>query len=258
MTCTYRGHGAVLAMGAPPDRTFAEILGRDGGLCGGKGGSMHLTDVSVGAFGSFAIVGAHLPIASGSRSPRAIEPRTRCQSLLLRRRRGQHRRVPRGAQPCVVWKLPVIFVCENNLYGEYSPLARPRRSSESPSGPASTRCRAASSTATTSFGARVIGQAVDRARAGRGSDARRGDDLRHKGHSRSDPAKYRPRGSSRGGSRETRSSCSSGRLLRRRHLSANSAEQSDGSQRPMLQEALENARSWPPPKLESRFDNIYA
>src|ERR671937_778838 len=65
MLCTYRGHGAVLAMGAPLDRTFAEILGKEQGLCGGKGGSMHLTDVSVGAYGSFAIVGAHLPIATG-------------------------------------------------------------------------------------------------------------------------------------------------------------------------------------------------
>ena len=65
MSCTYRGHGAVLAMGAPLDRAFAEILGKDGGLCRGKGGSMHLTDMSVGAIGSFAIIGAHLPIAAG-------------------------------------------------------------------------------------------------------------------------------------------------------------------------------------------------
>lgn len=65
MLCTYRGHGAVLAMGAPLDRTLAEILGKEQGLCRGKGGSMHLTDVSVGAYGSFAIVGAHLPIATG-------------------------------------------------------------------------------------------------------------------------------------------------------------------------------------------------
>src|ERR1700753_1917073 len=61
MTCTYRGHGAVLAMGAPLDRAFAEILGRAGGLCGGKGGSMHLTDVSVGAIGSVPVLGGAPP-----------------------------------------------------------------------------------------------------------------------------------------------------------------------------------------------------
>ena len=65
MTCTYRGHGAVLAMGAAPDEVLGEIMGKAPGLCGGKGGSMHLTDVRVGAFGAFAIVGAHLPIAVG-------------------------------------------------------------------------------------------------------------------------------------------------------------------------------------------------
>ena len=66
MSCTYRGHGAVLAMGAPLDRAMAEILGKEQGLCGGRGGSMHLTDLSVGALGSFAIVGAHLPFACGT------------------------------------------------------------------------------------------------------------------------------------------------------------------------------------------------
>ena len=66
MTCTYRGHGATLAMGAPLDKTFGEIFGKAGGLCGGKGGSMHLTDAGVGALGSNAIVGAHLPIANGA------------------------------------------------------------------------------------------------------------------------------------------------------------------------------------------------
>src|ERR671935_535944 len=66
MTCTYRGPGAVLAMGAPLDRALAEVLGKAEGLCGGKGGSMHLADAGVGALGSFAIVGAHLPFACGT------------------------------------------------------------------------------------------------------------------------------------------------------------------------------------------------
>ena len=77
MACTYRGHAAVLAKGAPLDESFAEILGKEKGLCRGKGGSMHLTDMRVGAIGSFAIIGAHLPIilgtacASSTRAPTA-------------------------------------------------------------------------------------------------------------------------------------------------------------------------------------------
>src|SRR4029077_15905502 len=66
ITCTYRGHGAMIAMGAPLDGCFAEIVGRSLGLCGGKGGSMHLADLARGALGSFAVVGAGLPVAVGA------------------------------------------------------------------------------------------------------------------------------------------------------------------------------------------------
>ena len=99
MLCTYRGHGAVLAMGAPLDRTFGEILGKPQGLCAGKGGSMHLTDVSVGAYGSFAIVGAHLPIATGFGFAAKYTEADDVCSGLFRRRHGEHRRLPRGHEP---------------------------------------------------------------------------------------------------------------------------------------------------------------
>ena len=62
---TYRGHAHALARGAPADAVLAELLGREGGICGGKGGSMHITSVAHGYYGSYAIVGAHLPIACG-------------------------------------------------------------------------------------------------------------------------------------------------------------------------------------------------
>src|SRR5581483_4388392 len=123
MTCTYRGHGAVLAMGAPLDRTMAEILGKAEGLCSGKGGSMHLTDFSVGALGSFAIVGAHLPFATGA-ALSAQHLGTGAVSIAFfgdgtTNIGAFHEALNLAA----IWKLPVVFVCENNLYGEYSPLA---------------------------------------------------------------------------------------------------------------------------------------
>ena len=123
MTCTYRGHGAVLAMGAPLDRAFGEILGKADGLCRGKGGSMHLTDVSRGVFGSFAIVGAHLPIATGvafAARYRGTDDVTLCFFGDGATNIGAFHEALNLAS---IWRLPVIFVCENNLYGEYSPLA---------------------------------------------------------------------------------------------------------------------------------------
>ncbi len=121
--CTYRGHGAVLAMGAPADRAFGEILGRGNGLCGGKGGSMHLTDVGVGAIGSFAIVGGHLPIACGTAFAASYRSSDAVSLCFFGDGAVNIGAFHEALNLAAIWKLPVVFVCENNLYGEYSPLA---------------------------------------------------------------------------------------------------------------------------------------
>ena len=98
MLCTYRGHGAVLAMGAPLDRAFGEILGKASGLCGGKGGSMHLTDIERGASARSRSSAPTCRSPPAPRSPPATAARRR-HALLLRRRRDEHRRLPRGDEP---------------------------------------------------------------------------------------------------------------------------------------------------------------
>ena len=123
MTCTYRGHGAVLAKGAPLDRSFAEILGRSTGLCGGKGGSMHLTDVSIGALGSNAIVGAHLPISVGSALSAQVQGRDDVSVAIFGDGSTNIGAFHESLNMAAVWKLPIVFVLENNQYGEYSPIA---------------------------------------------------------------------------------------------------------------------------------------
>src|SRR5688572_13964831 len=121
--CTYRGHVHTLLRGAPMSALMAELLGRATGICGGKGGSMHLTDVSHGAMGSYAIVGAHLPIAAGAAW--AAQERGTGQVVVCFFGDGTtnigafHETLNMAS----VWKLPVVFVCENNLYMEYTPIA---------------------------------------------------------------------------------------------------------------------------------------
>jgi len=124
MLCTYRGHGAVLAMGAPADRAFAEIIGKAGGLCGGKGGSMHLTDVSRGAMGSFAIVGGHLPIAVGAGL--ALDQTGQQNAVLCQFGEGATNTgaFHEALNLAGVWNLPVVFQVINNQYGMGTSVAQ--------------------------------------------------------------------------------------------------------------------------------------
>ena len=96
--CTYRGHAHTLARGVPVEKVLGELMQRDNGLMRGKGGSMHLTSEEHGVMGSYAIIGAHLPIACGAAWRAQYKGAGRRVGLLLRRRHHQHRRVPRGAE----------------------------------------------------------------------------------------------------------------------------------------------------------------
>ena len=194
-TCTYRGHATTLAMGAPLDRSFGEILGRAGGLCGGKGGSMHLTDRSVGLLGSFAIVGAHLPITVGAAFAARYQRQDSVSVCFFGDGATNIGAFHEALNLAAVWKLPAVFVCENNLYGEYSPIA-----STTPVQQLVDRAASYAMAAARVDGNDVVAvrrtavEAVDRARGGDGPTLIEALTYRWSGHSRSDPAQYRPRG----------------------------------------------------------------
>ncbi len=122
LTSTHRGHGHCLAKGAQPDRMFAELFGKEAGYCRGKGGSMHIADPDTGNLGANAIVGGSLAIAAGaalSAKLRGTGQVTACffgdgaanQGLLLE-----------SMNMAAIWRLPVLYICENNQYGEYTPM----------------------------------------------------------------------------------------------------------------------------------------
>ncbi len=195
MTCTYRGHGAVLAKGAPLDGSFGEILGRQIGLCGGKGGSMHLTDVSVGALGSNAIVGANLPISVGSALSAQVQGRDDVSVTIFGDGSTNIGAFHEAMNMAGVWKLPIVFVIENNQYGEYSPLA-----STTPIDQLVRRADSYGMPGVLVDGNDVVAvravmaDAVARARQGLGPTLIEASTYRQVGHSRSDPATYRPEG----------------------------------------------------------------
>lgn len=195
VACTYRGHGIALALGMNPETVLGEIMGRTSGCVRGLGGSMHLSDPQIGLLPTFAIVGAGIPIAAGA--------------ALAFQTRGEHRvavsvsgdgsanigAFHEGINLAAVWKLPVVFVIDNNLYGEYS-----RINITTPISDLSIRA--------TSYGipgqsvdgmdvgtvANALQEAVDKARDGGGPSLLEVRTYRFAGHSRSDQATYRPEG----------------------------------------------------------------
>ena len=120
ITSTHRGHGHCLAKGASPDRMFAELLGKEAGYCRGKGGSMHIADPATGNLGANAIVGGSVGIATGAAFAAKNLGTDRVAVCFFGEGalgQGSLYEVMNLAQ---LWKLPVIYVCENNLYNEYT------------------------------------------------------------------------------------------------------------------------------------------
>ena len=120
ITSTHRGHGHCLAKGASPDRMFAELLGKKAGYCKGKGGSMHIADPSTGNLGANAIVGGSQAIATGAAFSAKRLGNGRVSVCFFgdgATGQGLLYEVMNMAQ---LWKLPVIYLCEQNLYGEYT------------------------------------------------------------------------------------------------------------------------------------------
>ena len=120
ITSTHRGHGHCLAKGASPDLMFAELLGKEAGYCKGKGGSMHIADPETGNLGANAIVGGSAGIATGA----ALSARMRGSDQVAVCFFGDgalgQGLLYEAMNMAALWKLPVIYVCENNLYGEYT------------------------------------------------------------------------------------------------------------------------------------------
>src|SRR5438270_6443773 len=121
--CTYRGHSHTLARGAPMVGVLGELMGRRCGLMGGKGGSMHLTSVAHGVMGSYAIVGAHLPVAAGAAWSAQYRGTKQVACAFFGDGATNIGAFHEALNLAAVWKLPVVFCCENNMYMEYTPIS---------------------------------------------------------------------------------------------------------------------------------------
>jgi TPP-dependent pyruvate/acetoin dehydrogenase alpha subunit len=193
---TYRGHHHALARGATPTECLAELMSKATGLNRAKGGSMHLTKADRGMLGSYAIVGSHLPIACGAGWSAKLRGTDQVAVAFFGDGATNIGAFHESLNLAAVWKLPVLFVCENNFYMEYTPIS----SVTATDNPAADRAGAHQIPAEIVDGNDVeaiyatVSTAAERARSGDGPMVIEAHTYRHYGHSRTDPAKYRPEG----------------------------------------------------------------
>jgi len=192
--CTYRGHNHTLVRGVSMTAILGELMGRECGLLSGKGGSMHLMDIEKGAMGSYAIIGAHMPIAAGAAWSAQYRKSGQVSVCFFGDGTTNIGAFHETLNFAAIWDLPVVFVCENNLYMEYTPIA----DVTAVSNPAADRASAYGLEPVVIDGNdadvvyAVAQAALEKARSGDGPSLIEVQTYRHGGHSRADPGKYRP------------------------------------------------------------------
>ena len=192
LSITYRGHGQAIARGVSIRAAFAEVMGRQTGLSLGLSGSMHFTDLAKGVLPGFGIVGAGLPVAVGAAMAAKFHETGAVSAAFFGDGATNIGTFHEALNMAAVWRAPVVFVCENNLYGEFSPLRH-----TTPLTDLADRAAAFAMPGHVVDGMDVVAvheamtSAVARARSGDGPTLLEVKTYRYRGHSRTDPAKYR-------------------------------------------------------------------
>ena len=194
ITSAHRGHGHLLAKGADSGKMMAELFGKSTGYCGGKGGSMHAADVSLGILGANGIVGAGIPIATGSGMASKIKGTDEVTLCFFGDSASNQGTFHESINMAAAWKLPVVYLCENNHYGVSTEIHRVTNMEN-----LSVRAKAYDIPGVTVDGSDVLavyeaGEAAgDRARSGGGPSPVEDLVYRWQGHYCGDPAVYRPK-----------------------------------------------------------------
>jgi acetoin:2,6-dichlorophenolindophenol oxidoreductase subunit alpha len=257
--CTYRGHAHTLARGVAISKVLGELMQRDIGLMRGKGGSMHLTSVERGVMGSYAIIGAHLPIACGA-AWRAQYKGDKDVSVCFFGDGTTNIGVFHEALNfAAVWKLPVIFVCENNLYMEYTLIgevtAVPHPAADRAAAYGLPRIIVDGNDADAVYRSALA--AYDKARSGKGPSLIECLTYRYSGHSRADPAKYRPQGELEKWKKRDPLKIYRERL-RQLGVSEETIIRIDTEVKQEVDAATEECKAAPPPALDILTTDVYA
>lgn len=259
LTNTYRGHGEALGLGMEPEVAFGELMGRATGGSRGLGGSMHLIDFERGNIGANAIVGAGLPIAVGAAVAFQMRGLPHVAATVFGDGATNIGTFHEALNMAAVWTAPVVFVVANNLYGEYSPLRATT--------PLDDMARRADPFGIPS--AIVDGQdveavheatagALERARQGGGPSLLEMKTYRYRGHSRTDPARYRPEGELDAWRARDPIDIFGARLVAEGALGPDDPAQIRRTVQAEIDQAAAGAAAAPHPTLEEALASVYA
>jgi pyruvate dehydrogenase E1 component alpha subunit len=255
---THRPHGHALAKGVSPDAMMAELFGKSTGTCKGKGGSMHIGDIHAGMFPAIAIVGANIPIAAGAALAAKMQKNGKVAVAFFGDGAANEGAWHEGINAAAIWDLPVIFVCENNLYAASTPFKTAFKIDR-----IAQRATSYGIPGVTVNGNDVLAvyrathEAVELARSGNGPTLLECITYRQCGHSRSDPRTYRSREEEE--EWRTRDPIQRFKEWLQANISdfAEQAERIENEVEMTLQKAIDYAEASPPPVPADIFSDVY-
>ena len=259
ISATYRSHGIALAFGLSSHSVMAEIMGKSTGCAGGVGGSMHMCDSSVGLLPTSAIIGGGMPIAAGAALAFQIQKKENVAVAYFGDAATNIGAFHESMNLAAIWKLPVIFVINNNVYGEYT-----RINLSTPIEDLHIRAESYAMPHAKVDGMDIYAvqdamqEAIDRARRGDGPTLVEAKTYRFSGHSRADQALYRPEGELAMWEKRDPILLTEQALTKKGLLDEAMIEQLKAKAAEIVDAAIIQAQNDPEPTVKDMFSNIYS
>jgi TPP-dependent pyruvate/acetoin dehydrogenase alpha subunit len=256
---THRGHGHCLAKGADLDGMMAELFAKRTGLCGGKGGSMHVADPAKGILGANAIVGASVPLAVGAGLSSKLLALGRVAVAFFGEGAVNQGAFHEAVNLAAIWQLPVLLICENNVYSEFSDS---RKMSRLPSVAERTKAYGVEAAVVDGNDVSAVRDqsrsAVRRCHEGEGPILLEAETYRWHGHYEGDAQPYKPADESAAWKQRDPLVLARRRLLEERAVTEDQLDASESDARDRVEEAVERARAAPAPELEEAYAHVFS
>lgn len=259
ITSTHRGHGHTIAKGADLKKMMAELLGKETGYCKGRGGSMHIVDVSTGNLGANGIVAGGIPIATGAALASKLKKDNKVTICFFGDGAANEGVFHESLNMAGLWKLPVVYICENNLYGMSNPVSKSTAVKD-----IAKRAESYNMPGVIVDGNdilevyKAVEEAVERARRGEGATLIESKTYRWLGHSKSDPRIYRTKEEEEEWKKKDPIKRFEKYLEEKTDITKDELEKINGKVQQEIEEAYQFAINSPDPRIEDLTKYIYA